>query len=203
MSIEAISEALELLRIAQSGMGPDPGYLDRYDRHHWDRISRCCDELEKLKQQEPAKYEFQNRDGTWHGFLNESHYQNTVEDGSWPIRALYAAPVPAAVPEGWRTLVSDVLAYFDTPAHDFSAEQEQRLIVRLQAMLSAAPAAPAVPACEWSCSDDESAPNTWDGSCGIKWSFIDDGPMENGVRFCPKCGGTVKIDAAMKGGATC
>lgn len=71
--------------------------------------------LEKLRQQEPAKYEFQNRDGTWHGFLNESHYQNTVEDGSWPIRALYAAPVPAAVPEGWRTLASDVLAYFDTP----------------------------------------------------------------------------------------
>lgn len=262
MSIEVINEALELLRIAQSGMGPDPGYLDRYDRHHWHRISKCRQELEKLKQQEPAKYEFQNRDGTWHGFLNESHYQNTVEDGSWPIRALYAAPVPAAVQDGWKltdsqvdrmlsapipggssardwflphdterglgnvrdvvramlsaapaapavteqtraasegleklkqqepvvtikqnasgqihmvgydgnsfdmskhvgksfyaapvpaavsdgwlALVSDVLAYFDTPAHDFSAEQEQRLIVRLQAMLSAAPAS-AVP----------------------------------------------------------
>lgn len=95
MSIEAINEALELLRITQRGMGPDPGYLDRYDRHHWDRISKCREGLEKLKQQEPAKYEFQNRDGTWHGFLNESHYQNTVEDGSWPIRALYAAPQPA------------------------------------------------------------------------------------------------------------
>lgn len=54
MSIEAINEALELLRIAQSGMGPDPGYLDRYDRHHWDRISKCRQELEKLKQQEAA-----------------------------------------------------------------------------------------------------------------------------------------------------
>lgn len=66
------------------------------------------------------------------------------------------------------------------------------------AMLSAAPAAPAAPTCEWSRSDE----GGWDGSCGIKWSFIDDGPMENGVRFCPKCGGAVKIDAAIqKGGA--
>lgn len=56
MSIEVINEALELLRIAQSGMGPDPGYLDRYDRHHWDRISKCREGLEKLKQQETAAH---------------------------------------------------------------------------------------------------------------------------------------------------
>jgi len=115
MSIEAINEALELLHITQNNMGPDREWLPSEEQAHWDRVSKCMEGLEKLRQQEP-------------------------------LVALCAAPVPAAVPEGWRTLVSDVLAYFDTPVHDFSAEQEQRLIARLQTMLSAAPAAPAVPA---------------------------------------------------------
>ena len=38
---------------------------------------------------EPAKHEFQGRDGKWYPFMDDAHYQNTVEDGSWPIRALY------------------------------------------------------------------------------------------------------------------
>lgn len=51
--------------------------------------------LEKLKQQEPTTFEFQARDGKWCSFIDQRHYENTVADGSWPIRALYAAPVPA------------------------------------------------------------------------------------------------------------
>ena len=43
-------------------------------------------------EQPPVKYEFQVPDGTWHPFLDKKHYENTVEDGSWPIRALYTAP---------------------------------------------------------------------------------------------------------------
>ena len=42
--------------------------------------------------QEPVKYEFQVPDGTWHPFLDKTHYENTLEDGSWPIRALYTTP---------------------------------------------------------------------------------------------------------------
>ena len=38
---------------------------------------------------EPEKHEFQGRDGKWCTFMDDAHYQNTVEDGSWPIRALY------------------------------------------------------------------------------------------------------------------
>lgn len=41
---------------------------------------------------QPAAWQFQDRDGKWHGFMNEQHRQNTIADGSWPIRALYAAP---------------------------------------------------------------------------------------------------------------
>ena len=39
---------------------------------------------------EPAARQFQGRDGVWHNFIDERHFQNTVEDGSWPIRNLYS-----------------------------------------------------------------------------------------------------------------
>jgi hypothetical protein len=39
--------------------------------------------------------------------------------------------------------------------------------------------------CTWELDHGDSA---WAGECGIYWSFIDDGPQENGVKFCPKCG---------------
>ena len=45
---------------------------------------------------EPVAHEFQDRNGKWCPFIDDQHYRNTVKDGSWPIRALYAAP--AAVP---------------------------------------------------------------------------------------------------------
>ena len=38
---------------------------------------------------EPAAQQFQGRDGAWHNFVDERHFQNTVEDGSWPLRNLY------------------------------------------------------------------------------------------------------------------
>ncbi|WP_158216138.1 Lar family restriction alleviation protein [Pseudomonas sp. DrBHI1] len=46
-------------------------------------------------QGEPAAYQFQGRDGKWYGFTNERHYQNTLADGTWPIRPLYTHPAPA------------------------------------------------------------------------------------------------------------
>ena len=38
---------------------------------------------------EPAARQFQGRDGVWHNFIDERHFQNTVANGSWPIRNLY------------------------------------------------------------------------------------------------------------------
>lgn len=46
-------------------------------------------------QQEPVKHEFQDREGTWHPFIDQRHYENTINDGAWPIRALYAFPPDA------------------------------------------------------------------------------------------------------------
>jgi len=42
--------------------------------------------------QEPVSYEFQARDGKWCAFSDQRHYDNTIADGSWPIRSLYTAP---------------------------------------------------------------------------------------------------------------
>lgn len=56
MSVEVINEALELLRIAQNNMGPGRSSLDDEERAHWDRISKCRQGLEKLKQQEPVAW---------------------------------------------------------------------------------------------------------------------------------------------------
>lgn len=49
--------------------------------------------LTALEKQEPVAYQFQTKDGGWHPFLDDAHYLNTVKDGRWPIRALYASPV--------------------------------------------------------------------------------------------------------------
>jgi hypothetical protein len=41
--------------------------------------------------------------------------------------------------------------------------------------------------CVWSRYDEDG--DTWQGSCGIAWTMIDDGtPRENEMVYCPKCG---------------
>jgi len=39
---------------------------------------------------EPATHQYQTRDGKWHDFIDERHKVNTIADGSWPIRTLFA-----------------------------------------------------------------------------------------------------------------
>ncbi|MGC6231996.1 hypothetical protein VU677_14760 [Hafnia paralvei] len=47
-------------------------------------------------------------------------------------------------------------------------------------------------ACTW-ISDGE---GLWLGDCGLTWTFFDDGPNENGLKYCPSCGKKVSIIAA-------
>jgi len=54
-----------------------------------------------LGAQPAVSREYQGRDGKWYPFIGEQHYKNTVADGTWPIRELFAAPVLPSVPEGW------------------------------------------------------------------------------------------------------
>ena len=55
--------------------------------------------IAEMEKQEPVKYEFQGQDGVWYPFINQRHYENTVADGSWPIRALYALPGAQNIPK--------------------------------------------------------------------------------------------------------
>ena len=61
------------------------------------RVTKLEAERAEREKQEPVAHEYQGSDGIWRGFINQQHYKNTVEDGSWPIRALYAAP-PVTAP---------------------------------------------------------------------------------------------------------
>ena len=45
--------------------------------------------------------------------------------------------------------------------------------------------------CTWTLDDDEGA--TWATSCGAYWSFMHDGPEDNGCHFCHRCGGALVI----------
>jgi hypothetical protein len=50
--------------------------------------------------------------------------------------------------------------------------------------------------CEWKYDDTHEKYGT---TCGHAWQFIDDGIAENGVHFCPFCGGFI-TEAASAGG---
>jgi hypothetical protein len=45
--------------------------------------------------------------------------------------------------------------------------------------------------CTWTEADSESMPGTYEGTCGIMWSFTEGGLNENECLFCPRCGGRI------------
>lgn len=49
-------------------------------------------------EQQPVGYQFQDREGVWKQFMSEKHYEDTLADGTWPIRAIYAAPIAQTAP---------------------------------------------------------------------------------------------------------
>ncbi|MBG5844281.1 hypothetical protein IPC1343_14735 [Pseudomonas aeruginosa] len=57
-----------------------------------------------------------------------------------------------------------------------------------RAALSHAPTSSASPSCKWT----ESS-GIWETGCGQTWSFIEDGPAENGALFCHHCGGRLVL----------
>ena len=47
--------------------------------------------------------------------------------------------------------------------------------------------------CQWTPTDDEDMPGTWESACGELWSFVEGGPVENNYRFCHGCGKPVGV----------
>jgi hypothetical protein len=41
--------------------------------------------------------------------------------------------------------------------------------------------------CAWRLDTNPDAP-TWRAECGAEWCLIEDGPVENGMVYCPRCG---------------
>ncbi|AXH43553.1 hypothetical protein HOV55_gp35 [Erwinia phage vB_EhrS_59] len=54
------------------------------------------------------------------------------------------------------------------------------------------PPAPSAPDCEWTFDESQ---YSWHSACGEDYVFTNGGPVENRVRFCQGCGGTVKVTA--------
>lgn len=72
--------------------------------------------------------------------------------------------------------------------HDYGRESVERILAALtttpeyQEMVKDAERKE----CFWTSDGDDSP---WEGTCGIAWTFIDGGPLENEVHYCPNCGG--------------
>ncbi len=71
------------------------------------------------------------------------------------------------------------------------AQNETLTDTRAELAQARAELAQAMKPCTWTLEDDDSG--TWEGSCRTAWTFIDDGPAENGLHFCPHCGHPVVI----------
>ena len=52
--------------------------------------------------------------------------------------------------------------------------------------------APGSAKCEWYL---ESHEDVWESGCGNTFFFNEDGPKENGFKFCPYCGGRLEVQS--------
>lgn len=96
-------------------------------------------------------------------------------DDDVPERAMLAA---------FKILLADVRGQVQEPATDNTAQQFEAL------------ATSNAHDCLWSY---DSHQGTWHGKCGVCWVFMDDGPDENGMKFCPGCGKPVATTSAGSG----
>lgn len=48
------------------------------------------------------------------------------------------------------------------------------------------------PTCTWT-HDHDYDDDYWETGCGETFTFLDGGPMDNGVKFCPFCGKAIEI----------
>ena len=89
-------------------------------------------------------------------------------------------------PERVKELQAETLAYdADCPIYANAAQityGEFRALLTFHAERSGV--------CRWTADEDS---DSWDASCGRKWSFLTDGPTENGVTFCHGCGRQVEV----------
>lgn len=47
--------------------------------------------------------------------------------------------------------------------------------------------------CSWWYMDPGESESDFEGSCGVAWAMTDGGLEENGMKFCPRCGGEIEF----------
>lgn len=47
--------------------------------------------------------------------------------------------------------------------------------------------------CKWKYMDWPCSSSDYDADCGLSWSFVDGDMKDNGVKFCPGCGGAIEF----------
>lgn len=78
------------------------------------------------------------------------------------------------------------------------ADKQCRLVEKMLAERAEAGNSPVIPdGCLWTYDDND---YKWDSACGESWTFIEDGPEENGVKFCQGCGKPVVIEVTQEEG---
>jgi hypothetical protein len=129
--------------------------LDTLDHMPYQKRESRPEELAPV----PVASEFQGRDGRWHQFLNDEHYENTVKDGTWPVRFLYthpAAPAPAALTA--EQILGAVARGWCHPRNKFKVMDPDLAIAiaaEVNAMIAAAPV-PAVQSAAKAIADEQS-----------------------------------------------
>ena len=47
--------------------------------------------------------------------------------------------------------------------------------------------------CHWSYMDYPASASYFEGECGVAWAMTDGGLEENGMNYCPRCGGAINF----------
>ncbi|MGI4318025.1 hypothetical protein ACR2XM_24765 [Klebsiella pneumoniae] len=114
------------------------------------------------------------------------------------VQVLHANP--PVIPDGSASMLRRWLA-FGRGMQNAGSQLPRNLIAETEGMLAATPqhqnAQQNIPeiipdSCTWYCEEDI---NNWHSDCGYQFQFMEDGPEENGVKFCPKCGKSVAVSA--------
>ncbi len=100
--------------------------------------------------------------------------------------------MPTNPPDAVAQAREDAQPFVDTPVlaakrKAFDAPTQENLDA-LIAAVRAECAAKVRGECVWASNEN----GAWETECGRTWEFIDDGPKENGMKFCHNCGKSVR-----------
>lgn len=159
---------------------------------------------------EPVAWTWHYRE-QWHVTNDKCRAEFVAKDGDVAVLPLYRHAQPAqpapVVSEDVRQ-IKNAAAALDHIGNFADAAIIRQLVSGEAALVCTCPSgdgslrwpcpvhlgnSPVIPdSCTWHCEEDI---NNWHSDCGYQFQFMEDGPEENGVKFCPKCGKSVAVSA--------